>query len=556
MDGSNVRIKKEKDVRVRKAIDCPFKRRPDESITRFPRPCFVDESKVFWLPPGDEFFTSETYPPPKKIKTLSYKTLKECRRSCPKLRGKQMYVSYNCIWPFLFYPVELKVITKFIRDDERAPCGELPAGNVYQNTVLDEKIKERLQLPFYKKRNTKQALVNTLAYMFFKMRSGIYVKIRNNELVAFIPFFNNDYKNDWSKKITPFPENDDDWLKSRKTRTDFAVPRLKEIEAWEAHGCLIFNWEINRVSDRYIAAYADMFRNLCKERKLPDVDFFVNKNDFPMLKKDLTQPNPYVYQPEEMTRFKFDTYAPILSNCVTPEYADIPSPTPDDWMRVTRRYFPASCGNPYAILPKRVPWKHKVNTAFFRGASTGCGDSLSTNQRLKAAELSREWFNSPVYGKNNKFDNHRFLNAGVTRVTPQDTILSDDRAAHISYVSGKIETVKPVPMDKQTRYKYLLDLEGYAAAFRLGYMLGTGSVNLKADSPWKLWYADMMKPLVEYVPVQYDLDDLGRVIAWCKVHDRECQKIADNAERFQHKYLNRKGILDYLQLVLFRLAAT
>ena len=43
--------------------------------------------------------------------------------------------------------------------------------------------------------------INTLRYTFFHMRCGIYVMIRNNEVVIFCPFLNRDYRNTWGDSL-------------------------------------------------------------------------------------------------------------------------------------------------------------------------------------------------------------------------------------------------------------------------------------------------------------------------------------------------------------------
>ena len=46
---------------------------------------------------------------------------------------------------------------------------------------------------------------NTFNYLFFKIKIGIFVEIKNNKVLHFIPFINNDFKNEWSIQIK-FPK--------------------------------------------------------------------------------------------------------------------------------------------------------------------------------------------------------------------------------------------------------------------------------------------------------------------------------------------------------------
>ena len=123
-----------------------FQKRSDETTMRFPRPCFVSRSAVFWLLPEDDHFTASTYPSPHKIKDISFKTFDECKKFGAKLRGKQAYVDYNCIWPFIFFPEELEIIVKQINDDGVDPPENIPVGNTYQETIIDDEIKKKYNL--------------------------------------------------------------------------------------------------------------------------------------------------------------------------------------------------------------------------------------------------------------------------------------------------------------------------------------------------------------------------------------------------------------------------
>ncbi len=62
---------------------------------------------------------------------------------------------------------------------------------IYQET------EDRCNLPFFKRIN-EESTMNTLLYMFFHMRCGIYIMIRNNHLQMFVPFVNDQYRNTFS----------------------------------------------------------------------------------------------------------------------------------------------------------------------------------------------------------------------------------------------------------------------------------------------------------------------------------------------------------------------
>ncbi len=76
--------------------------------------------------------------------------------------------------------------------------------NVYESKeakdVVDA-INFRLDLPIHKC-TTIVSTLNTLKYLFFHMKCGIFVMIRNGKLRIFAPFVNSDYRNTWGDVIT------------------------------------------------------------------------------------------------------------------------------------------------------------------------------------------------------------------------------------------------------------------------------------------------------------------------------------------------------------------
>ena len=89
-----------------------------------------------------------------------------------------------------------------------------------------------------------------------------------------------------------------------------------------------------------------MLVSACKERDIPDMEFFLNKRDHPQLKRDLTEPYDFIFlndkkdQPAPLTRAKFKTYAPIFSYYVGEKFADFAIPLSDDWASATGLVFP------------------------------------------------------------------------------------------------------------------------------------------------------------------------------------------------------------------------
>ena len=55
--------------------------------------------------------------------------------------------------------------------------------------------------PIYKHISQEDSFRTSLKYLFFKIKFGIYVQIKSNKLTMFIPFNNQNFKNNWSHLI-------------------------------------------------------------------------------------------------------------------------------------------------------------------------------------------------------------------------------------------------------------------------------------------------------------------------------------------------------------------
>ena len=127
--------------------------------------------------------------------------------------------------------------------------------------------------------------------MFDKYKKGIFISIRDNQLDVFLPFSNVNYRNQWTEFADfSIPEAIECIKKSHKGPRTFNPKSVNTyIDQWYCNNSLVrFEYPIKE-GDSGLQQIADMFTELCKNREIPDVDFFVNKRDFPMLKLDHTE---------------------------------------------------------------------------------------------------------------------------------------------------------------------------------------------------------------------------------------------------------------------------
>lgn len=390
-----------------------------------------------------------------------------------------------------------------------------------------------------------RAVTNTFRYLFYKFKKGIFVRISDNKLTTFLPFSNAHFKNEWSDRIKVDPKytSIQQFLDYVSRLGGYRPAKAKPADEWYANNALLrFEYEKHE-GDNNVAILHDMFASLCERREVPDVEFFVNRRDFPLLRSNETEPYHHIYDSKHypLVSHNYPTYSPILSGSTSMMYADIGFPTYEDWARIVYQDSGKTFPNAFRKYPKikPVPWADKKAVAVFRGGTTGAGTTPKTNQRLKALEIAE---NNPdmdvgITGWNlrvRKYEGEPYLQTIERKSYPKANRLS---------------------LQEQATYKYIINLEGHVAAYRLSYEMSSGStIIMPRNNRWNIWYFKLLTPFKHYVPISGDLHDLAEMVEWCRNNDDKCQEIAQNAKSFYDEYLGEDGVLDYLQKELVELA--
>ncbi len=434
-------------------------------------------------------------------------------------------------------------------------------------------------LPFDGYKNISEAQIeDTFNYMFHKFKKGIFIQIKDGQLASFVPFSKAAFRNEWAHliKVDPVYGSMENFfrvhhnLANKLNRTQYKFNRNKinfDPSFWYANNCILrYENPINEGETNY-AQIKSMFLELCAERELPDMVFFVNRRDFPLLTRNGTEPYNNIYGDDvPLQSYKFDKYIPILSMCSSDRFADIAIPTHEDWSRIKSNegvFFPQKCRN--YTFKFNLKWKTKKNIAVFRGSNTGCGYNSDNNTRLKLAKLGMKypqfldvgitnWNLRIRKNKGSEYLHIPLISSDKPRI-PRASGQRPDSVGEDIWANGGIELVTKLSPEEQSDYKYLINVDGHVSAFRLSLELSMGCCILMVESvdKWKMWFSDMLEPYVHYVPIKADLSDLIDQIQWCRKNDDECKKISENAVRFHNKYLTKKGILDNLQKTLFEL---
>lgn len=108
---------------------------------------------------------------------------------------------------------------------------------------------------------------------------------------------------------------------------------------------------------------------------------------------------------------------------------------------------------------------------------------------------------------------------------------------------------------QQLQFKYHLVIDGNTPASNGQWVFATGSVPVIVTHPGNRWWADTeLQPMVNYVPVKYDLSDLVEKIEWLVSHDAEAKQIAQNALAFSGRVLSPAFQRGYIRTRVLQIA--
>lgn len=401
------------------------------------------------------------------------------------------------------------------------------------------------------------AVDNTFQYIFHKFKKGIFVKILDNKLKVFLPFSKSNYVNEWENQIQidPVYENLTSFFKhiSEMEGRIFNPKRVNNcIDSWYANNFLLRYEYPLKEGDSNISTIKNMLEELCINRTLPDMEFFINRRDTPLLSKDKTEPYNHIWNTTNMPlkSHSYDKYLPILSMSNTERFADVLIPTYEDWARVQSKENKWFINTSLSYNDNfDTKWEDKKQIAVFRGSSTGCGVTINSNQRLRLAYISH--ITTPDK------DGIPYLDAGITKWNLRPRKIQGEKYLKtINKDSLPFKLVEKLSPQEQSKYKYIINVEGHVSAYRLSLEMNMGSVILLAESKWQMWYKKFLKPYIHYVPIKKDLSDLIQIIKWCRENDDKCKLIAENAKDFYNTYLQKNGIFDYLQKTLINIKTT
>jgi Glycosyl transferase family 90 len=290
---------------------------------------------------------------------------------------------------------------------------------------------------------------------------------------------------------------------------------------------------------RYLVVTEALAKIFASE-SFPDLDFIVYLGDS-------LETNPYLH-PNNLKNWEFDKnfeakptnsktnsssclgVVPIMA-FAKPEgkrgivlIPDCEALNPDDRAYLTKLALQAA---------QDTVWSKKKQQVFWRGAPTG--------PVLAEDEIEKDnWIASPRFHLVKLAEQYR---ENIDAAFVSWNGLKENRKK----IAARFSLAPPIHPKDHFPYKYLIDIDGNSCSYsRTYWILLSNSLMLKQMTQNTQWFYKGLKPYVHFVPVFANLSDLEEKIVWCKSHDQEAEKIAQNATAFASEYLQYEENLLYL----------
>ena len=411
-------------------------------------------------------------------------------------------------------------------------------GNIWESHLAESLPESRI---------SSRTVLSNFKYYFHCLKKAIFVKIRNNKLEVFLPFSKSNFTNSWGEKIEMTDREILGIYESSQTRMNrrFNPNRInRNKNQWVGNNFLIRNEFPQIEGDSNVSCLKHMLETLCESRKVPDTEFFLNRRDFPLLRKDFRHPYTPLVEGNEKVFDDTKGILPIFSMCNHENFIDSGVPTWDDWARIAFQdhgiKFNTSYLNrlqkDYGKIPDQ-DWDTKIDKVVFRGSSTGEGVTIDTNPRLKVCSIQDDRLDVGITSWNLRPRAYPTANGFMLHTISENT-------------QNSVKNATPLDSTEQSGYKYILHIPGHSCAFRLSMELGMNVVVLLVKSPYTLWFHRFLIEGTHYLHVESDLSNLSEVMDWCWANPAKCKKIAENAKTFYDTYLSQNGVLDYWQKIL------
>ena len=381
--------------------------------------------------------------------------------------------------------------------------------------LVPEEAKEKLW------KINEKACMDTLKYIFAISHQCYLLAIAENAPIMYklMPPLQPIYKSALSQAVTK--------LKDNPHLSDSQRARIQKMHPVRIMQCVVK--EKTREPDVIESnEYLTVFNKL----QLPDGFYILNLTDALIVRKDQTYPFHMVFK-QKLTHPP--DMIPILSMSGQKGYIDIPIPNYDelDWV------YAKEGQDIYAGFI--TDWEQKdIVKAVFRGGPTGCGYTTETNMRIKLLKM----MDDPDFAG--------LLDIGISgKGKTIDTMsVKFDPVHGLGMLNtGLAPTTIFLKMAEQSRYQFILHVDGNVNAYRMLYTMATGSVLLRVTSEYTSWAEQYLVENEHYIGIASDLSNLKMKMDWCMKNPRKCKEISDKAQHLARSLLSRDFLDNYFSMI-------
>jgi len=482
--------------------------------------------------------------------------------------------------PRLFsYPkTERRTRFPFLYSEERLRCISassleiVPTADKQPNPLNSAK----LDMTLYSAMDWRAA-ENGLKYLFERVNSGVFVRIKNNQVVNFEPVGNAAFVNDFLAKLS---------LDGKAAATPQALSEAvgaPDPEKWSAAGRTLRTG--SDPAEGGLAQLYEMIVETCSHRTVGDCFFLVNRLDHPILGADGQEAFPAFYGAKADSKWS-KKYVPVLSQCSSKKHADVAIPTHDDWEAITGRKYSAKEGGPTHPETVLVDWTERKAVfeddlgsklpVFYWSGTPMCG--LDDHPRTLLEKLAEPSTKSGRRTRLSKSGVLRVQYAGKAKVAatyvPENGLIRLHVPRDKEEKDGKKRRTKEEDKGKDKNpfvrleelakdYKFVFNIEGNGASQTLGCLFKYAFCVINVETDYELWFQPWLKGGSvsnyredwAYLQVKRDLSDLDDTLAWCVENDDKCRRVAANGRKFYEMYLTKAFVYDYVGTTLNSISA-
>lgn len=252
----------------------------------------------------------------------------------------------------------------------------------------------------------------------------------------------------------------------------------------------------------------------------PDLDLVVNLGDYPV--RGL---------PVLSTWVRADDLNPRLPSSARWDTGPVGDGSGRTGVRCQRLFDPGALTRPFAERESKVVW---------RGTATGMWDRDLRGARLK------EWLGLSWGSRIPRVALLRIAGRHPDVLDAAFTGFSQLSAKNGAFLSARLRTESWVDQSWFLRHRYVVNVDGNVATWSFLTLLGTGSVVLRQESPYREFCAPQLEAARPWIPVARDLSDLVARARGCLARTEEMSELADEARAFASLWLSGSAVDFYM----------